>query len=234
MRHFYITGTSRGIGSALATYFLEMGDKVTGISRTKSIEHVNYRHIYQDLSQQNVSEFQLDTDASEIILINNAAKLGTVKRFSESTDSEFHEIFQLNVFTPLQLMKHFSNSVQGHQRLRILNISSGAANRPIPSWMNYCASKAALDMSSEVFYLEEKERNRSVQVLLISPGVVDTVMQQEIRASCKDDFSSHQLFSGLKSNNELVSTHVIARKLSKVLQNTEPIFKKILLKEIEI
>ena len=44
-RIIIITGTSKGIGSALANSYLQNGDIVVGCSRTKSdIEHPNYRH----------------------------------------------------------------------------------------------------------------------------------------------------------------------------------------------
>lgn len=40
-----ITGTSKGIGKAIANYYLEQNDFVIGCSRTESsITHENYRH----------------------------------------------------------------------------------------------------------------------------------------------------------------------------------------------
>ena len=57
MKHFFITGTSRGIGKALAETLLENdNNEVTGISRTRSIKHPNYKHITTDLSNLSDTE----------------------------------------------------------------------------------------------------------------------------------------------------------------------------------
>mgnify|MGYP003917472863 CR=1 FL=1 len=67
------------------------------------------------------------------------------------------------------------------------------------------ASKAVLDRFSETLYLEEKEKGRAIRVFSIAPGVIDTEMQNAIRASQAEDFSSLETFKGLKLNNELQS-----------------------------
>jgi len=48
---FYITGTSQGIGKAIAEQALLIDDSVVyGFSRTSTINHKNYKHITIDLS----------------------------------------------------------------------------------------------------------------------------------------------------------------------------------------
>ena len=64
-----ITGTSQGIGKAIAEYFLKEGYSVIGIDRqSASIESPNYRHVECDVrDRDNLPEIN-DVD----ILINNA------------------------------------------------------------------------------------------------------------------------------------------------------------------
>jgi len=64
-----ITGTSQGIGKAIAELFLNNGHDVIGIDRQKSsIEHCNYVHFQIDICDHNNLP-----DINDInILINNA------------------------------------------------------------------------------------------------------------------------------------------------------------------
>ena len=50
----YITGSSSGIGKALAELLLENNHKVIGLSRTNTISHVNYKHVFIDLSEPEI------------------------------------------------------------------------------------------------------------------------------------------------------------------------------------
>ena len=51
MNLFYITGTSSGIGFALANLLLKDSNNIViGLSRRNNIEHKNYHHITHDLS----------------------------------------------------------------------------------------------------------------------------------------------------------------------------------------
>lgn len=62
----------------------------------------------------------------------------------------------------------------------IVNISSGAASFPLEGWSAYCASKAGLAMLTKSIHHEYGDRMR---VYGFRPGVVDTGMQAQIRAS---------------------------------------------------
>jgi len=61
----------------------------------------------------------------------------------------------------------------------IINVSSGAAYRPLEGWSSYCAAKAGLTMMTRSIALEAP----GVRVFGFSPGTIDTDMQVKIRAS---------------------------------------------------
>src|SRR6202008_1576489 len=61
----------------------------------------------------------------------------------------------------------------------IINVSSGAAYRPLEGWSSYCSAKAGLAMLTRSLALE----TTGVRVFGFSPGTIDTDMQVKIRAS---------------------------------------------------
>ena len=66
---------------------------------------------------------------------------------------------------------------------RVVNISSGAASSPYAGWSVYCASKAGLDHFTRCVGLEQRGQAFPVTCIALAPGVIDTGMQEVIRAS---------------------------------------------------
>jgi len=220
--HIYITGVSSGIGEALAKLYLAAGHSVTGIGRSHSLQHPLFSFIPLDLADLNaVKAVQFDCSLSEAILINNAGQIGAIQRISEQEESDIERVMTINATAPMLLCQKFLQQFPIATPLTIVNISSGAANRAIPAWASYCASKIALDRFSETIQLEEKERGRSVKIYAVAPGVIDTPMQEKIRAASSTDFSSHSNFVQLKVTNELSSTEEIALKISRLISNSK-------------
>lgn len=212
---YIITGTSSGIGKALAQFYLEQGEKVIGISRNNSIIDDNFTHVVCDLSDQNqlYDLALLDHVSKEdfpIRLINNAGIIGDIKRTHELTLTHYVDMAMVNLVAPQYLCSYVLSSFGFDNVDTIVNISSGAAQRPVPSWGSYCATKAAMDLFAETLNEEIKELGKSTKVFNIAPGVVDTRMQEAIRGSGAKNFSSHQNFVDLKENNELRSPEEVA------------------------
>lgn len=214
---YIITGTSSGIGFALAELCLENGHCVIGLSRRvpelNSAE--NYLHISIDIS--NTTELDaIDWNSysieGEVVLINNAGILGDVGRSENLSANHFERMSAVNIVAPqvlsANILNLFENKVQA-----ILNISSGAGRHAIASWSAYCASKAALDMFSQVLQEELKELNRSTRVYSLAPGVIDTEMQSQIRSSDAKSFSRHEKFVNLKNNKDLSHPNEVAKNI---------------------
>ena len=216
---YIITGVSRGIGKALAEHFLSKNHFVIGIGRSSSLNYPNFHFVELDLLDSNaIQNFQLPTtESEEIILINNAGIIGNIERISSMKADCIDEIMQVNVIAPIKLIRKISEYYGKSKSLTVVNISSGAGKRPIPSWAGYCASKAAIDLFSQTFLLEELELGKSTKVYSVAPGVIDTDMQVQIRATDKSLFSSLENFQNLKSNNKLETPERIALKLDILL-----------------
>jgi benzil reductase ((S)-benzoin forming) len=218
--HIYITGVSSGIGEALANQYLKAGHSVTGIGRGHSIHHPNFSFQSLDLMDvKAVQSFQFDVSQDSLVLINNAGQIGAIQRISEQTESDIEAVMTVNTIAPMLLCQQFLKQVPLTKKQTIVNISSGAANRAIPAWASYCASKIAIDRFSETIDLEEKERGRNLRVFSIAPGVIDTPMQEKIRAASATDFSSHANFVQLKKANDLTTAEQTATKICLLIEN---------------
>lgn len=225
MNYYFITGTSSGIGKAIAEKLLEdESNYVYGISRREVIDHSRYMHIKTDLSvfhSFNGIEFPIIRQSKKIVLINNAGQIGDIKPIGKSQNMAIADLFMVNVTAPAVLMNSFiSRYADSKAEKIVLNVSSGAGKNAIEGWATYCASKAAIDLLSLTVFEEQKRENNPVKVYSIAPGVVDTEMQAAIRNSNENDFSKHAHFVKLKENNELTSTEEVANKYIGILENS--------------
>lgn len=224
---YIITGTSTGIGRALAVHYLEKGERVLGISRRNDIKHNNFTFVKCDFTErQQMHDLDLSPYFEQanypITLINNAGVLGDIKRSHEVTLTHYADLSMVNIVAPQFLCSYILQSVGFDNVKAIVNLSSGAGSRPVPSWAAYCASKAAIDLFSETLAAEIEELNKSTKVYSIAPGVVDTNMQEAIRNSEERNFSAKQNFVDLYENEELRSPQEVAELLSAFLEEDHP------------
>ena len=119
-----ITGTSQGIGKAIALFFLENGHEVIGIDRQdSSVSHDRYSHFICDLRDRgnlpDISDVQ--------ILINNAG-------------AQNEDDIDINLKSLIRITERYG--VQ--ERIRsILNIGSASAHTG-SEFPEYCASKGGV------------------------------------------------------------------------------------------
>lgn len=224
MRHYFITGTSSGIGKAYAEFILEneADSVVTGISRREGISHPRFNHIALDLGNRESLlnfQFEVNQNATEVVLVNNAGYIGDIKRIGNASNLEILKLVDINVSAVLVLTNKFIQQVNSSLNRIVLNISSGAANYPIDAWTPYCSSKAAIEHFTACVANEQQVINGDLILKSISPGVVNTEMQEEIRKSNHTDFSRHEHFVNLHENGELADPNAIAKKLDYVLNH---------------
>lgn len=218
MRKFYITGTSRGIGKALAEKLLDNGDEVVGISRSKTLSHKNYTHIAIDLSKPNqLKELNFRAEKGQLVcLINNAGTLGDINYVGRMEESQIVEAINLNVTTPFVLSNSFIRQLDNHNGEQyVINIGSGAANAAYDGWSVYCASKCAIHMLSEVV----KKENPKVKMISLLPGIVETRMQEEIRNTKRENFSNVDKFTELHNNSDLLEAEEVALNIISNFKN---------------
>ena len=119
-----ITGTSTGIGFALAEYFGKKGHSVFGLSR-KNVLSAYFKTIPTDITdnlqvQNAVSEI-LKTEKNIDVLINNAG-MGMVGAVEDSTQEEIIKLFNLNLVGSVQMMSAVLPSMRAQKLGKILII----------------------------------------------------------------------------------------------------------------
>jgi benzil reductase ((S)-benzoin forming) len=224
MNYYYITGTSRGIGKSLAENLLKNKNNfVTGISRTNTITHPNYKHITLDLSNTEETEgfgFSDHKGAGKIVLINNAGHLGGLKRVGNQDNKTIIDSYTVNLIAPSVLINKFIDTYKNSPAEKIIfNVTSGAARRPIDAASTYCASKAGLDMLSRAAAEEQKITGSDFKIVSVGPGVVDTDMQKELRDADEKEFSRRNDFIGYKQKGLYLTPENAAVKFIEIIEN---------------
>ena len=236
MNYYFVTGSSKGIGLALVKALLEQGESyVVGLSRNNDLVHERFRHFSVDLSdvgrlKKQVNEFfEVPEVPDRVILINNAGMLGEVGYLGEIETESIPDVYNLNLVAPAMLMNAFIKEFAATSaESMIVNISSGAGGYPVDGWSGYCATKAGINMLSQVVATERGIRGDQVKIFSLAPGIVDTGMQEKIRSSQKGQFSGVEKFIGYKENAELASSEKVAEKIMVLLDQPEK-FKDVML-----
>ncbi len=236
MNYYFVTGSSKGIGLALVKALLEYDENyVVGFSRNNDITHSRFTHISVDLAdvdrlKKHVNEFFEVADTPDrVVLINNAGTLGEVGYLGEIENDLIPDVYNLNLVSPAILMNAFIKkfAVTSAEAI-IVNISSGAGGYPVDGWSGYCATKAGLNMLSQVVATERGIRGDKVKIFSLAPGIVDTGMQEKIRSTKKGQFSGVEKFIRYKENSELASSEKVAEKMMILLEQPEK-FKDVML-----
>ena len=162
-----ITGTSTGIGFALAEFFGKKGHRVFGLSR-KNVESQYFKTIPTDITdhlqvQQAVSEI-LKSEKNIDILINNAG-MGMVGAVEDSTKEDILKLFNLNLVGAVQMMTAVLPAMREQKSGKIINISSIGSEMGLPFRGFYSASKSALDKVTEAIRYEVSPWNINVCTL---------------------------------------------------------------------
>ena len=188
-----ITGASQGIGAATARELSKQGASVVLLSRNKE----NCENIANEIQDSGNKALAIRCDVSifkevksaiqkvvEVfggldVLINNAGVIEPIASIPESDPKSWTDAVSINLFGAYYMVKA-ALPFFGDAGV-IINIGSGAANKPQEGWSAYCASKAGLSMLTRSIALEIP--SKKIRVYGYAPGTVDTQMQDKIRAS---------------------------------------------------
>lgn len=204
-----ITGTSRGIGAGIAAAARADGATVASCNRSPSD---SVRHLTTDLGDPAAwpvfadwLDELLDDEAPErLVFVHNAATLTPIGFAGEVDPAGYRHNVLLNSAAPQILGDAVIRAAHRTNTPTVLvQLSSGAGRNPYPGWTSYCAAKAAVDLWVRTAGIEQTERGDLVQTFSISPGVVATEMQAEIRSSDEGAFPNVERFRSLHDDGQL-------------------------------
>ena len=188
-----ITGAGRGIGAAAAAALAQAGARVAVSARKfADAEAVAARlpagkalaFACDVADPAAVTSLLRDVEAgfgAPTVVVNNAGVVSPIGLLHEVDPRAWAASLQANLAGAAAVTAAALPAMLAAGRGRIVNLSSGAAHRPLEGWSAYCSGKAGLAMLTRAIALEYAARG--ILAFGFSPGVVDTGMQGEIRAS---------------------------------------------------
>lgn len=205
-----ITGGNRGLGKALIDVTLKDENTfIVSLSRSIHEEHkeicdskmffikTDLADPFLDSIFEIVTE-KLDAETS-VYFFNNASVIFPIDKIGSFKEFDIETSIKVNVNYPVSFINSLLRLFPKNKKV-LVNISSGAGNRPIPYWSLYGAAKAYL----KLFFMVLEEENKVDPLLSlhsIDPGVLDTRMQEDIREST---FPNQDYFKSLKQDNKLI------------------------------
>ncbi|MEM1408918.1 MAG: SDR family oxidoreductase [Bacteroidota bacterium] len=180
MKTVLITGSSSGIGRAIARYFQSKGWQVAATMRKPENEQdlgrLDNTKLYAlDVCHKNSIQEAINSAISDFggidVIVNNAG-YGLVGPFEASTEEQIQRQFDTNVFG----LMHVTRAILPHFRKRksgtIINITSVGGRLSFPLYGLYNSTKWAVEGFSES--LQYELRQFAISVKLIEPGAIKT------------------------------------------------------------
>ena len=196
-----VTGSSRGIGKAIAVEFVKKGYKIVLNARDEDelIEAVNdvkktiegneerVTYLAGDISQEDVCSSLIEHTVKKFgsidVLVNNAGIGGAQKSVHELTSEEWDYVIDVNLkgafLCTREAVKRMTNEDKSSRKgYSIINISSVHESIPQPQSAPYSASKGGMEMLTKTVALEVADKG--IRVNGIAPGAIATDMNKEI------------------------------------------------------
>jgi dehydrogenase/reductase SDR family protein 4 len=181
-----ITGSSKGIGEAIARTFAENGatvvissrkqeacDQVAEKLRAAGLKAIAIAcHVGSENDRATLVEKTITELGGVDILVNNAGTNPVFGPIHEASEAVFDQIMSVNVKAPWDLANKCLKSMQERGGGSIINISSVEGEIPENGLGIYSTSKAALTMLTKS---QAKEWGKyGIRVNAISPGLIKT------------------------------------------------------------
>jgi NAD(P)-dependent dehydrogenase (short-subunit alcohol dehydrogenase family) len=180
-RHVVVTGASRGIGAAIAQYFIDNGDHVVGLSRSGDAPAGCAMTLAVDVADSSAlnEAFKSAVDAYgpvEVCVVNaGVTKDGLAMRMS---DEQWREVMSIDLDGAFYTARAAMTTMVRARKGSIIFIGSVSAFIGVPGQANYSAAKAGLVGLARA--LAKEVASRSVTVNVVAPGLIETDMTSDL------------------------------------------------------
>ena len=180
---WFVTGASRGLGSALVAHLLSRGDRVAATTRSRdrllaSLDGVSTENLLA-LEVQLTDEAAVGRAVADTVdrfggidvVVNNAG-YGSLGAIEETTDADVRQMFDVQVNGTWNVLRAVLPGLRAARSGHIINISSILGLLSFPGWGLYCAAKYAVEGLSESLALEVADHG--IRVSIVEPGYFNT------------------------------------------------------------
>lgn len=200
-KNVVVTGSSRGIGQAVALEFAKAGCNLVINSRNAEELSASKEEILKairdsaeivtfagDISQEHVCKGLMDVAEKKLggldVLVNNAGINGPEKNIVDISSTEWDKVLDINLkgsfFCSREAIKKMLSQIKRPETpdYSIINISSVHQTTPMPLAVPYAASKGGMEMLTKTMALEVADKG--IRINAIAPGAVATMMNIDI------------------------------------------------------
>lgn len=180
-RHVIVTGASRGIGAAIAEYFILEGDHVVTLSRSANAPAGCAKSFAVDVADSAAVNRAVKAAVEEFgpvdVVVVNAGVThdGLALRMS---DEQWREVLTTNLDGAFYTARAAMASMVRARAGSIIFIGSVSPFMGVAGQANYAAAKAGLVGLARS--LAKELASRSVTVNVVAPGLIDTEMTSEL------------------------------------------------------
>jgi 3-oxoacyl-[acyl-carrier protein] reductase len=181
-----VTGASKGIGKAVAAAFAAEGAQVAMTARgaeelNRAAEEIRAAggktlglagDVTKDADLKRIVDETVARFGTIEVLVNNAGGAKGFNTFEQSSDQEWLDTFDLNLFSVVRLTRLVLPLMRRQKWGRIINISSESGTQPDAQMAPYNASKAALNSLTKS--LSKAVALDGILVNTVSPAFIET------------------------------------------------------------
>jgi NAD(P)-dependent dehydrogenase (short-subunit alcohol dehydrogenase family) len=181
-----ITGVTRGLGRALAEWYIAHGHTVIGCGRSAEILNLRFTHAAPndftalDVVEENRvalwAEKVLAVHGAPDVLINNAALMNQPASLWEVPAAEFNKLIDVNIKGVANVLRHFVPAMVAVKKGVVVNFSSGWGRSTSAEVAPYCATKFAIEGLTKAL---AQELPSGMAAVPLNPGVIDTDMLRQ-------------------------------------------------------
>ncbi len=186
-----ITGSTRGIGRALAHACAAEGAKVAICGRNRE----DLVAVSDELNSMGAEVCAVKIDLSDYssaiklvdgvhrafgridVLINNHGVLGPMETLMEYPDEEWERVMNTNLNSTYWVTKEVLGKMVPQKSGSVVMVSSGVARAGRAKWGAYAVSKAGMECMAEV--ISDELRDQGVRVNVVNPGATRTEMRAQ-------------------------------------------------------